>query len=100
MRETLGDRLPKFSEENIELLKNSVDFVGLNHYTSRFIAHSESPEEHDFYKEQKLLRIGIIKFFRASFIVISTAKSFSLTCFLFYDQLSWRGARSLVKRYV
>lgn len=59
MREKLGDRLPKFTHEEIELLRNCVDFVGLNHYTSRFIAHAEeSPEEGDFYKAQKMARIG------------------------------------------
>lgn len=58
MREKIGDRLPEFSEEDIELLRNSVDFVGLNHYTTRFIAHaSESPEESDFYKAQQMKRI-------------------------------------------
>ncbi|KAK6156426.1 hypothetical protein DH2020_010674 [Rehmannia glutinosa] len=35
MREKLGDCLPKFSERDKELLKNSVDFIGLNHYTTR-----------------------------------------------------------------
>ncbi|KAB1203397.1 Beta-glucosidase 42 [Morella rubra] len=46
MRERLGDRLPNFLEEDKELIRNSIDFVGLNHYTSRFIAHvSHAPEE-------------------------------------------------------
>ena len=59
MQERLGDRLPKFSEEEKDLLRNSIDFVGLNHYTSRFIAHvPDSPEEGDFYKAQEMERIG------------------------------------------
>ncbi|XP_031381639.1 beta-glucosidase 42 [Punica granatum] len=59
MRERLGDQLPKFSDEEIEMLRNSVDFVGLNHYTSRFIAHAEdSPEEGHFYKAQMMARIA------------------------------------------
>ncbi|KAH7542139.1 hypothetical protein FEM48_Zijuj02G0041600 [Ziziphus jujuba var. spinosa] len=59
MCEILGDRLPKFTEEDKELLKNSVDFIGLNHYTSRFIAYvKESPEESDFYKAQQVERIA------------------------------------------
>nr|POE95690.1 beta-glucosidase 4 [Quercus suber] len=58
MQERLGDRLPKFSEEEKDLLRNSIDFVGLNHYTSRFIAHvPDSPEEGDFYKAQEMERI-------------------------------------------
>ncbi|KAF5741574.1 beta-glucosidase 42 [Tripterygium wilfordii] len=58
MREQLGDKLPKFSQEDKELLRNSIDFVGLNHYTTRFIAHAtESPEEFSFYKAQQMERI-------------------------------------------
>ncbi|EXC24933.1 Beta-glucosidase 42 [Morus notabilis] len=58
MREKLGHRLPKFTEEEKELLTNSLDFVGLNHYTTRFISHvKESPEEGDFYKAQTMERI-------------------------------------------
>ncbi|XP_043705458.1 beta-glucosidase 42 [Telopea speciosissima] len=59
MRERLGDRLPKFSEEEKEMLKNSVDFVGLNHYTSRYIIHvSKNLEHNDFYQDQEMQRIA------------------------------------------
>jgi beta-glucosidase len=59
MRERLGDRLPKFSEEEKEFIRNSIDFLGLNHYTSRFIAHAtDGLEEGDFYKAQEMERIG------------------------------------------
>nr|BAO04177.1 hypothetical protein [Delphinium grandiflorum] len=57
MRERLGDRLPKFSAEEQNLLRNSVDFLGLNHYTSRFISHvTTSPEPNDFYQVQQMKR--------------------------------------------
>lgn len=60
MRERLGDQLPKFSEEDKRLLRNALDFVGVNHYTSRFIAHAHNPEDTEyFYKVQGLERIGI-----------------------------------------
>ena len=36
MRERLGDRLPRFTEEQEGLLKGSYDFLGLNHYTTHF----------------------------------------------------------------
>lgn len=72
MRERLGDRLPTFSEKEKELLKNSTDFVGLNHYTSRLIAHvPKRPEETGFYNEQELDRIGICaSAFPTCFIII------------------------------
>lgn len=59
MREKLGDRLPKFTEEEKELLKNSIDFIGLNHYTSRLISYAEDSTEGCAYdKDQEMKRIG------------------------------------------
>ncbi|KAI3940727.1 hypothetical protein MKW98_030046 [Papaver atlanticum] len=58
MRERLGDLLPKFSDEDRELLRNSVDFLGINHYTTRLIAHvTTSPESGHFYDAQQMERI-------------------------------------------
>lgn len=36
MKQRCGDRLPKFTESEMRMLKNSSDFFGLNHYTSRY----------------------------------------------------------------
>ena len=59
MRERLGNQLPKFSEEDKKLLLNSLDFIGLNHYTSRFISHvTECTEKSYFYRTQEMERIG------------------------------------------
>jgi beta-galactosidase len=38
MVERVGDRLPKFTPEEQELLKGSTDFVGLNHYNTFIVA--------------------------------------------------------------
>ena len=32
----LGDRLPKFSESEVRSLRGSVDFLGINHYTTHY----------------------------------------------------------------
>ena len=38
-----GNRLPLFTEQEKRLLKGSVDFIGLNHYTSNYIGNRKSP---------------------------------------------------------
>jgi len=35
----VGDRLPKFTEEQSRLVKGSFDFMGLNHYGSYYARH-------------------------------------------------------------
>ncbi|MCL7021994.1 hypothetical protein MKW94_026329, partial [Papaver nudicaule] len=58
MRERLGDVLPKFSDEDRELLRNSVDFLGINHYTTRLIAHvTTNSESAHFFDAQQMERI-------------------------------------------
>ncbi|KAL3518650.1 hypothetical protein ACH5RR_021239 [Cinchona calisaya] len=37
MRTLVGDRLPKFTKEQSELIKGSYDFIGLNYYTSLYV---------------------------------------------------------------
>lgn len=58
MRKRLGDQLPKFSEEDKKLLLNSLDFIGLNHYTTRLISHVTESGESYYYNAQAMERIG------------------------------------------
>ncbi|KAK3031011.1 hypothetical protein RJ639_036861 [Escallonia herrerae] len=59
MRERLGDQLPIFSQKDKVLLRNSVDFIGLNHYTSKFVTHgTKNDEVNEFYRAQELERIA------------------------------------------
>lgn len=39
MRSFVGDRLPKFTEEESKLLTGSFDFIGLNYYTANYAAN-------------------------------------------------------------
>ncbi|KAA8515714.1 hypothetical protein F0562_018675 [Nyssa sinensis] len=40
MRATVGHRLPKFSAEQSKMLNGSMDFVGINYYTSKYASFS------------------------------------------------------------
>ncbi|KAK9063641.1 hypothetical protein SSX86_017512 [Deinandra increscens subsp. villosa] len=42
MRTRVGDRLPRFSKLQSALLKGSIDFVGINHYTSLYAWHNST----------------------------------------------------------
>lgn len=39
MKKKVGNRLPSFTPEQSKMLKNSSDFIGINYYTARYIAH-------------------------------------------------------------
>jgi hypothetical protein len=43
LSQAVGDRLPLFTAAQKELLKGSVDFYGLNHYTSKYVQATTPP---------------------------------------------------------
>jgi beta-glucosidase len=49
MLKQLGDRLPKFTDEERGFVQGSNDFYGMNHYTANYIKHkTTAPDENDF----------------------------------------------------
>ncbi|XP_047312635.1 beta-glucosidase 44-like [Impatiens glandulifera] len=44
MQEIVGDRLPKFTKEEIQMVKGSIDYVGINQYTTYYIYHDPSQD--------------------------------------------------------
>nr|ACJ85833.1 unknown [Medicago truncatula] len=39
MRKLVGKRLPKFTKNEKEMLKGSIDFIGINYYSSHYVRH-------------------------------------------------------------
>ncbi|KAL0346882.1 UNVERIFIED_CONTAM: 2-oxoglutarate dehydrogenase complex 2, mitochondrial [Sesamum calycinum] len=68
MRERVGNRLPKFTPEQVKLIKGSYDFMGLNYYTTYWAAYSPTPpgtpptyttdQEAEFFMERDGVPIG------------------------------------------
>ncbi|XP_047313590.1 beta-glucosidase 44-like [Impatiens glandulifera] len=47
LQEIVDERLPKFTKEEVKMVKGSIDFVGINHYTSNYVyydANRPKPE--------------------------------------------------------
>lgn len=46
MQNIVGKRLPKFTKEEVKMVKGSFDFVGINQYTAYYMydAHQENPK--------------------------------------------------------
>ncbi|CAA6671393.1 unnamed protein product [Spirodela intermedia] len=45
MQEIVGERLPKFSPEEVKMVKGSIDFVGINQYTAYYLFDPHQPPE-------------------------------------------------------
>ena len=48
MQEMVGNRLPKFTEDQVKIVKGSYDFIGINQYTTVYISdpHYNGPSEY------------------------------------------------------
>ncbi|GFP95946.1 beta-glucosidase 12 [Phtheirospermum japonicum] len=44
MRTRIGDRLPEFTKEEAEMVKGSVDFLGLNYYSAKYAINIDEPQ--------------------------------------------------------
>ncbi|KAL2633834.1 hypothetical protein R1flu_005313 [Riccia fluitans] len=65
MRQYVGDRLPQFTEAERSLLNNSLDFVGLNHYTTRWVTSQPlplNPAQSNPLMDQGVLTTGVDEF--------------------------------------
>jgi beta-glucosidase len=65
MRARTGTKQPEFSTEEKSLLKGSTDFIGLNHYTSRWITDAPppyDPETSNYWEDQCMYTYGMYPF--------------------------------------
>ncbi|XP_024540820.1 beta-glucosidase 4 isoform X1 [Selaginella moellendorffii] len=60
MREYVGDRLPKFTPEEQKSVRGSVEFVGINHYSSRFVTPALYAKPSDnYHQDQRILTSAV-----------------------------------------
>ncbi|XP_052108033.1 beta-glucosidase 24-like isoform X2 [Arachis duranensis] len=59
MIENVGERLPKFTEKESDMLINSFDFIGINYYSSVYAADIKCPTQNKTYLTDSFERNGI-----------------------------------------
>ncbi|KAG9443539.1 hypothetical protein H6P81_014879 [Aristolochia fimbriata] len=62
MRAIVGDRLPKFSKEESDMVKGSFDFIGVNYYTSNYVAEAPANTTHLSYSNDMRVRGEISRY--------------------------------------
>lgn len=45
MKEIIGDRLPRFTPQESELVEGSLDFLGLDYYFTKYATYTTTPQE-------------------------------------------------------
>uniref|UniRef100_A0A803P8B3 Uncharacterized protein n=1 Tax=Cannabis sativa TaxID=3483 RepID=A0A803P8B3_CANSA len=61
MREYVGERLPSFTLEEKNLVKGSLDFIGVNYYTSRYAFKTDKPDQNKHYIGDSLVTLAVDK---------------------------------------
>ena len=101
MRSLVGDRLPKFSCEESQMLYGSFDFIGLNYYTACYAAdapllRNATPN----YSTDSLVNLtgNLISIFHCSYNYYPLHWTF----FTLLDLKSskWRGLKTKLKKYL
>lgn len=71
MRSRVRNRLPKFSKSQASLLKGSLDFVGINHYTTFYAFNIPRSSYHDYIADS-----GVFTFRKLKLNLINLSFSF------------------------
>ncbi|ESQ37106.1 hypothetical protein EUTSA_v10002493mg [Eutrema salsugineum] len=67
MKRIVGKRLPSFSDEESDLVKDSFDFLGIIHYTTMNIAHLSTSRQGDFTSD---MNASMSNFGKSTFVTI------------------------------
>ncbi|CAN0880910.1 Beta-glucosidase 27 [Linum grandiflorum] len=60
MKKLVRERLPKFTPEQSKVLKGSIDFLGVNYYTSRFAGYIPDKFPPDFKFDSGVFQTSMI----------------------------------------
>ncbi|KAG5015748.1 hypothetical protein JHK85_021884 [Glycine max] len=70
MKSSVGSRLPKFTKAESEGLKNSIDFLGVNYYTTYYAEHAEPVSANRTFYTDILASLSTLM--KQNFIVVQT----------------------------
>ncbi|KAL9298306.1 hypothetical protein ACSQ67_024202 [Phaseolus vulgaris] len=90
MQSLVGSRLPKFSADEIKLVRGSFDFIGLNYYTSYYAADTpELSEARPSYLTDSLVILTSIDEFNDHTLSLEEALADTSRIDYFYDHLHY-----------
>jgi len=75
MQSLVGNRLPKFTEEQSKLVKGSFDFLGLNYYTTNYAADAPKAENASYATDMRTNVTGMNSNIWSHMILIFLCKS-------------------------
>lgn len=85
MEEIVGDRLPKFRKAEVQMVKGSIDFVGINQYTTYYMYDKPKPKVPGYQEDWQAGFACMLEFLSVLLLLFIVEYFCCLTSFTFVE---------------